>query len=257
MAIDPKIIEMINAEIDGEISAADLRELEKALAVNAEARLFREEVSRICKSMDADDMLEAPSHLSHAILAATESRSRKRNNSRGRGTLVKWFSVPALRLAGAFAAGIILTLSFASSDRIYRGAFHDVTDLVGTIADPPSAPSDRHSLQISRTDVAGLIVAHRSGQILVIDFDLVSRGPVDIVASFADKGIWFNGFAQLESTGTSVAAVPGRVILSMEGKRRYALYLRDDGNKESSIDLQFVSSGTIVHEARLTIGTEK
>jgi hypothetical protein len=80
---------------------------------------------------------------------------------------------------------------------------------------------------------------------------------MDVIAGFAKANVWFNGFAQLESSDTSVAAEPGRVTITMNGKRRYALYLHDPSGKLSVIDLQFVSSGKIVHEARLAADTTK
>jgi hypothetical protein len=106
-------------------------------------------------------------------------------------------------------------------------------------------------ISISHADVAGAISMRKSGNLLVIDFDLVSNGPMEVIAGFAKGDVWFNGFAQLESSDTSVSAGPGRVTIRMKGKRRYALYLHDSSSKLSVIDLQFVSSGRVVHEARL------
>jgi hypothetical protein len=97
----------------------------------------------------------------------------------------------------------------------------------------------------------------KSGHLLVVDFDLVSKRPMDVVAGFAKSDMWFNGFAQLENSGTSVAAEPGRVTIRMDGKRRYALYLNDSGSQDVAIDLQFVSSGSVVHEARLAAAVKK
>ncbi|MDH4049194.1 MAG: hypothetical protein OEW68_15150 [Gammaproteobacteria bacterium] len=252
MTIDQKIVELINADIDGVISVADKGELDAVLATNSEARLYHAELSRLCKDMDSAQAIEPPPHLKHLILALAKP---KRRNARAAASWL--MSIPALRLSAAFAAGVALTLTFVSSDNLSKSAFDDVTGLVGTISESAGESSGKPSIQVSRADITGKIAAHRSGRIVVIDFDLVSRGPVDIIANFADRNIWFNGFAQLESAGTSVAAEPGRVTLRMDGKRRYALYLHDAGSRDATVDLQFVSSGTIVHEAQLDIGTLK
>lgn len=251
MAIEQKIIELINADVDGEISSADKRELDAILASNAESRVFHMELASLCTAMDSFESLEPPPHLRHLIM---DSVRPQRSTAADTRRFSRLLSAPALRFAAAFAAGVILTLSFVSSDNISRHAFEDVTGLVGTMSESGSKLPVGSSISISRADIAGNITSHRSGQILIIDFDLVTHGPVDIVAGFAGQSIWFNGFAQLESVGTSVAAEAGQVTLRMDGKRRYALYLHDAGSGDARIDLKFVSAGTVIHEAQLTFG---
>jgi len=76
------------------------------------------------------------------------------------------------------------------------------------------------------------------------------------VAAFADPDIWFNGFAQLESAGTSVAAENGRVTVHMEGQRRYALYLNNSGQEAASVNLRFYANGQLVYEDDLVFGED-
>jgi hypothetical protein len=254
MAIDQKIVDLINAEIDGQIDASDRRELEAVLATNIEARKFHAEMSLLCTTMDSVESLEPPPHLKHRIM---ESARPKPPKARDAGFLNGLFAAPAMRFAAAFAAGVVLTLSFVSSDDISKTAFDDVAGLVGTMTDSGDLPLNKSNISISRSDVAGTVAYHRSGQLLVIDFDLVSDRPIDIVAGFADRKIWFNGFAQLESRGTTVAAEPGRVTMRVDGKRRCALYLNDAGKKDAQIDLQFVAAGTVIHEAQLVFESTK
>ena len=68
--------------------------------------------------------------------------------------------------------------------------------------------SGADSIQLSLNEIAGSVQLNRSGSIMILDFDLASPGPIEIVASFADRDVWFNGFAQLESSGTTIAAAP-------------------------------------------------
>ena len=88
---------------------------------------------------------------------------------------------------------------------------------------------------------------------MVIDFDLVSSGPVDIVADFSRGDIWFNGFAQLENPGTSVLADVGQVTLRMQGKRRYAVYLHNSSAGPATVNLKFYSAGVLLLEESLRI----
>jgi hypothetical protein len=106
-----------------------------------------------------------------------------------------------------------------NSDELSDRAFSDVTGLVGTISSElPDGPGIQ-STRIDRPEIAGRISLRSSGPLLIVDFDLVSSGPVDIIASYAD-----------------------------EGKRRYALFLHNAGDRNISINLQFMSRGELVYD---------
>jgi len=246
MAIDPKHVELINADIDGEISSADKTELAAILAGSSEVQALHAELSALSESLDKLPGLDSPPHLKHTILASMP-QPQPSQGSDGGGFLQGLFTAPALKYVATFAAGAILTLSLISSDRASQRAFDDVTGLVGTISDPVPGGPGVQTMQISRKEVAGTVTLRSSGPILIVDFDLVSSGPVDIVASYSDQTIWFNGFAQLESSGASISAQSGRVTMQIDGKRRYAVFLHNAGDRDITINLQFVSNGKAIY----------
>ena len=61
----------------------------------------------------------------------------------------------------------------------------------------------------------------------------------------------------MTASGTSVAAQAGSVTLQMDGKRRYALYLNNPGQRPATINLRFTASGDVIHEAQLNYGEAK
>ena len=166
------------------------------------------------------------------------------------GFLESLFLQPALRYTGAFAAGVIVALVIIDSSQVSNQAFDNVTGLVGTMAEPVES-SLASSVNVDELDVAGTVSLRSAGSIMIIDFDLVSRDHIEIEADFRDPSIWFNGFAQLESEGTTVAAADGRVRLGMQGKRRYAVYLHNQRGHATTVNLRFLSDGEVVHEASL------
>jgi hypothetical protein len=244
MAIDPNIVELINADIDGEISPADKDTLEAMMAESPDAQAMHAELSGLSSSLDELPDLDAPPYLIHTIMAEVP-----KNESQDRGDFLRGlFAAPALRYAAMFVAGSVLTLSLVSSDQVSERAFNDVTGLVGTISSEVPVGPGIQTLQIDRTDVAGHITVRSSGPLLIVDFDLVSNGPIDIVASYSDQSVWFNGFAQLESPGASISAETGRISMKINGKRRYALYLHNAGDRNISIHLRFMSDGEVVYD---------
>ena len=248
MTIEQNYFELIQATIDGEIDSADKEMLDAFLEESEEGRAVYRELLALCQSLDGMPQIDPPPHLRHSLMNVAPSKSAARPSP---GVLQRLFSGPALGYVGVFAAGVILTLALLDSGQISRGAFDDVTGLVGTITDSEFVVPEHESISVEQSEVAGTVTLRSAGPILIVDFDLSARQPVEILAGYSDKSIWFNGFAQLESSGTSVAAEEGSVRLRMDGNRRYALYLNNPGQRPATISLQFMAGGQIIHEARL------
>ena len=150
----------------------------------------------------------------------------------------------------------MLTVTILSSDQASRHAFSDVTDLVGTMSDVEIGGtfSRADSMDLTLNELAGTVSLNASGPLMVLDFDLASKNPVEIIATFDDRDMWFNGFAQRESQGTSVAASLGSVTVRMEGQGRYAVYLHNADQDAATVNLRFVAAGETLHEGKLSFG---
>jgi hypothetical protein len=253
MAIEQKYVELINADIDGEISSAAKTELQAFLDSNDEGRALHTELAALCGTLAEVPAEEPPVHLRHVIMNSLPPvRKEKESPSFFRSLLM----LPALRYVGTFAAGVFFTISIVNSSQLTNQAFDDVTGLVGTIAQPINS-SLASAITVSELAIAGTVSLRSAGSLLILDFDLASGNPIEIEADYEDNSVWFNGFAQLESTGTTISADTGRVLLGMEGKRRYALYLHNQGNHQTTIKLRFMADGEVVHEASLAYKPSK
>lgn len=248
MAIDEKYTALINADIDGDIPADEQAELAAFLAESEAGQALQAELRDLCSTLDGEEMLDPPPHMKHVVM---NSLPKAPAETESPGFLRPLFAVPALRYAATFAAGVVMAIAIVDSGQVQQGAFNDVTGLVGTMSDVSDLAPSVDSTIIHKADVAGTITLRRADPILIIDFDLSTKGPIDIVASYDDKSVWFNGFAQLESSGTRISANNGQIRIHFEGKRRYAVYLHNAGSRKLSINLQFFSNGEPVHEAVL------
>lgn len=253
MTIEQKYIDLINADLDGEIEHADKGDLEAFLAENGDARALHADFATLCGTIDSIEAVSPPPHIRHVIMNSVKPTPAKTESP---GILEMLFESPVLKYSATFAAGVLLTLSIASSDKISNQAFDDVTGLVGTISDPISGDLV-HTIAVDNTEVAGQVSLRSTGSMLILDFDLVANSPIEIEADYADRTIWFNGFAQLESSGTTISAKSGSVTLGMEGKRRYAVYLQNGGERGVTVNLRFITGGEVVHEASLKYEPEE
>ena len=252
MAVEQKYTNLINADIDGEISDVDKAELLRFLADSTEGRTLYEELSALCSTLESIEDETPPRHMRYVIMNAVKPmRAREESGRPGfLDSLRAIVAAPALRYATVFAAGVALTLSLANSGKITNNVFNDVAGLVGTVANPVDTKLES-SIDITETAVAGTVYLRSRGPLLVLDFDLVAKGPIEIEANYVDPSIWFNGFAQLESSGTKISAGTGQVTLRMDGKRRFAVYLHNEGSRKTTISLRFISAGQVVHQTSL------
>ena len=260
MNIDAKYLDLINADVDGVLSPDEERELDAYLAGNPAARDLRDELTGLCGQLGTLEQLTPPAHLREQILRNIRSRetARMRLAERIGDVFSMIFGVATLRYAASFAAGVILTYAFISSDQLSKRAFDDITSLVGTMTQPQpmAAVASIDSIQLTLNEIAGTVALRRTGSMLIIDFDLAASNPVEIVAGFADPDIWFNGFAQAERAGTVVSADTGQVTLRMSGQGRYAVYLYNAGRNGGTVKLGFYSSGIMIHEDELDFGKD-
>ena len=247
MTIEQKYTDLINADIDGEISASEKAELQAFLDESAEGQALHDDLSSVCAGLDAAQSEEPPPHVRHVIMNSVNPTPRP---GKSPGFLQILFATPAVKYAVTFAAGVILTLSIVDSDQISNHAFDDVTGLVGTVSDPVNAAL-ASSISVTEPDLAGTVSLRSAESMLILDFDLVAKNHIDIEAIYSDPSIWFNGFGQLESEGTTISAETGRIRLGMNGKRRYAVYLHNQGGRETTVNLRFLADGEVVHEASL------
>lgn len=248
MTIDNKHLDLINADIDGEIGHADKSALDAFLTENDEGRALHAELAMLRDSIESVEAVSPPRHLRHVIMNSVKPTPRKTESP---GFLQVLLATPALKYTATFAAGVILTLSAVSSDQFSNRALDDVTGLVGTIAEPVSG-SLLNRVVVDNAKVTGSVSLRSAGSLLILDFDLVANGPIEIEADYSDRSIWFNGFGQLESSGTSISATTGSVSLGMEGKRRYAVYLHNGGEQRGvTVNLRFVAGEELVHETSL------
>ncbi len=248
MTIEQKYIDLINAEIDGAISDSDRAALHTFLQQDAEGKALHGELTSLSSLLESVAAVEPPPQLSHLIMSSVKPA---RPASASPGLLSALFRMPALTHAATFAAGVFLALSLLNSGQVSNRAFDDVTGLVGTVAAPVDASSLR-KVAIDNPAIAGTVSLRKSGLMLILDFDLTTTRPIEIEADYTDKTIWFNGFAQLpESSSTIISADSGRVRLTAQGKRRFAVYLHNEGGRRTTVKLRFLADGQLLHEAGL------
>ena len=245
--ISERILELINADVDGELRPEDQSELDAALESSAEARAMKSELQKLSNLIDSLPPQQPPRSLGNQILNGIKLPSKMSSFS-----LSSWFSSFQPATAGfAFAAGLLMTVGFYefSAERVTSG---DSASMVGTmIAGQGSGPELlTNNMYLKGDGFAGTISLRESSGIYVLNFDLESETSTEVMVGLDRTGFEFGGFAEIQSDENrvfeSVTMSGGALRVVNQGRQQFAVFLREDGAgkpaQPESISIDFSSS---------------
>jgi hypothetical protein len=192
---DPGYIELIHAEIDGELDAQQRAELARRLLANPEARAQRDDLQRLCKSLEALEAAEPPPQLLESVLAALPHSAP--------GSARSWWADPRWRYAAMFAGVLVAAaVVFETVDRTRNPG----SEAAGTMATHLRGPVD--SVRLGNGPVLGQVSLYRDGAGLSLGLELVASAPVDVLIASGGHTLRVNGLGRPEGSGMRPTAVP-------------------------------------------------
>jgi len=210
--------ELIQADLDGELPAAERAELARRLLQDPEARRLHDELRRTHALLRGVSPAQPPAGLRPAILASIGLSSRSTTPGSGGGG--RW---PALRLAAAIVGGLVVAgIGYTLLDAGQPG-----TDLQGSLgaAIPATAggqaatSADQASFQAEGIEARATL--RRSGAGMRLDLELGGTIPYEVVATFDPESgayVGADGDATIaRGNGTVVIqAQPGGPVRTLE-----------------------------------------
>ena len=251
---DGRVLELIHAELDGELDADGRAELERALLASPEARAVRDDLRRVTQALERLAPVEAPADLRAAVVAAVrpsngrviEFRQARRAAIGGRRAALHY----GLALAAGVVVGVIGLALLQTPDHEF-----DASQLAGTMGRHAPLPpgSALASVAVQTPEIRGSVALHQSQGLWVLEFDLASEAPVAVSASYDARAIRLNGLAQADAGVVSLAAAPGQVGFVNQGSQRFAVFLQPLVGEQGSIQLSFEAAGRVLHAATLQV----
>lgn len=251
---DDRLNELLNAELDGELDGAGQLELERKLASSPEARVRRDELRRVVDALSHLKQVEPPADLRDAIGAAL----RPGAPAAAKVVAFRGVARPQRRwvpYVGALAAGVALGAIGLSFYEAPRPDF-DAASLAGTMADPAhrSLGQVLDRVELDSGSVRGSASLHEADGLWVVEFDLQTDRPVEVLATYDGTLVRLQGFVRPEPTSESVLAGPGRLSFVNEGTQRAAIYLRPADAASGQVRLVFQAPGAEATEVVLDAG---
>lgn len=232
--MDEKYLELIHAELDGELPDRERAELSRYLLANPEARAFREELRNVCAALSRIEQVEPPRGLKESILEAVAAHApaQGRTVSRQAGQAPR-----LLRYAAAFAGGLLVSAIAFQVGFESRGGI-DVADLVGTMAGSGDTSASRRidSMRVDHQRLAGDVSLYSAGTALVLTFDVAPQQATEVVVITDGR--------------------EERISWNAAGKSqplRHAIALGEIDQAGRFVTVRFMAGGEIVHEGILEV----
>jgi hypothetical protein len=243
--IDDKLIELINAEIDGELSDEERNQLQQQLVKNPDARAMHKDLLQLNRALAPLGNLSPPGQIRENILNAVAPNNRS-FITRLIEALLPTTAIP--RYALAFVGGIVFGFGALQLGDGYRTDM-DSGQFVGTMTDYGSLPdaisADDISLELEQ--ISGSVRMHQIGSMLIVEFDMNSQNAVKVVTEYRGSSIEFRGFSLKENELSSFVAYNESINLIAKGNHRYSVFLQKRQPGETSINIRFLADGEIFH----------
>ena len=196
--MNDRVIDLVNADIDGELSGPERAELNRVLLADPAVRALRAELVRTCGALDALEPVDVPADLHESIMAALPAPPAPRAE-RDRFRVLRQ---PAFRYAAAFAGGLLAS-ALAFQAGVLRQDGLDSKDLSGTIVNVASDPS---RIEVALPDVHGAITLEGTAAAPVVQTHLVTSRPIVVVARSAGRQVRLEGFAATQDAPVEMSA---------------------------------------------------
>jgi len=221
---------LINAEIDGELDAVKRAELARALLSDPQARALRDDLRRLCQTLDALEPVEPPAGLRQSILAALPQQTRKfRGFVFGSGAATAAWRQAAM-LAGVLISGALLF-------ELVRSPAPEPTEVVGTIALAPAATLI-DTVQLNGP-VSGRLSLYRDRAMLALQFEVSASTPVEVQVASEGHVLQIGGLGLGGPGGDNAAG--SRPAVPLPGVPMHG----------QSVDVTFLSGGHPIGGASL------
>jgi hypothetical protein len=217
-----RLLELVQAELDGELSVPERAELARLLLQDPGARRLQGELRTTDRLLRDIAQAEPPPELRSAILAGAAQQSGRPRIRRltGHG----W---PGYRMAAVILGGLLIVgLSYLVSDGNAPGR-----NLQGSLN--RIAP---HELSLQSEGASLGASLHRRGETLRLELDLLTNVPCEVIARIDPAATTFvarTGEAKLAAAKDQISVQPGigrqHLVLEFAGAGLIQLQLRSGG----------------------------
>ncbi|NIR50163.1 hypothetical protein GWO43_16800 [candidate division KSB1 bacterium] len=256
--IDQKYLELINKDVDGNISSSEKSKLEAYLVDNPKARKIHRELIQLSKMLNQMEDVPPNPNLKKGVLNSIQVNKYAKKKTRS--TFGSRLRSPNWRLnynlAVSFAAGLVLgLLVFAILNQSLNKlrSFND-PELIGSIVLKDVAsklePVDR--VQIKENGVSATFETLVAQDVVLLEASVTTPPNTDMALEFEDADLHFRSFSQSKDAHTNLELLKNRLELRNTGQNEYLFVFDDRSSDISSLTVEIYIDDFEFHETVLT-----
>jgi hypothetical protein len=246
--MDEKYIELINREIDNEITPDEKVRLHYHLAESKTAQGYYEEMKLTCESLNRiNDPLPSENLKKQIVNSIDFNRYTPKPAKAHAWNLNRIFS---LRTAYTFAAGLIAGIIIYSLFTMNSGNIPP-DEVSGTIGVATKAVTVKE-IPINLPSLKGNIAVQEQGSNFRFIIYSSSSQPVDFIISYPDE-VQFESIKPAKTGDIKIFSGKNYIKTSISGSQQYTLMFSSTGSVPSPVHLSLVQSGNTIYECNLTL----
>jgi hypothetical protein len=257
MTSEERFWELVNREVDQELTPSEEQELENCLANHPQWAIRRAELAELTKIMSGSEEGEVPADMKGNILKALPGRTSHRSAVMVfRPSIRGIWSGLGLRYVYAFSGGAVVgACLIALVIRTGPATFPiDNGNLTGTIV--LGSLNDKltkvNRMTIDQGIASGSIDVAVSDQLVVMRLELVSDLPVELTVEFEQDAMVMTGFNRSGNDDTPIAIGEHGVGLTHTGTVRYDLIWTKIGTDSTTIRVKLLAD-ELIYDQKLVI----
>lgn len=232
--IDPRTLELIHAELDGELDAIARAELEHRLASDPQAAIEREQLQRMAASLARLPVIDAPAGLRqrwHAPRPVAQGTTGHASPVR-HGARRSWLR-PAIGLAAGLLAVAVLLQWGAGG-----GLDQDTRQMVGTLGGAPAAVAGSQEVALQGQGLEGSVALAPTDAGWDLVFKLQSADTLAVSATYDPAALRLLGYDRKGAGGQPPASSPGKIAFESNGAQHLSLHLQPEEGGQVRIRIQ-------------------
>ena len=259
--VDQHVQQLLNGSIDGDLSAAEQKELDHLLTSSQSVHDLNNELRTVAHLLDDLPEIEPPQYLQDTIerqvgLPVQSGKAADRDRFLG-----AWLNANWLRTGLALAAGVVLTVG------VYEMGFEpipagDTANMTGTIA--PNGPANNQGVLLDRIQLDSEVLNGRvelrvNDDLFTLDVKLKSDIPSEVVVNFGGRGLEFDSVNSRQNTADTVSILGGSIRLASNGEQHYLLNLRRVPGTESvaaPLELDVFANSQLIKQGILSFSQQ-
>jgi xanthosine utilization system XapX-like protein len=254
-----RLEELLNKEIDGIATPAEVAELNAYVQAHPDAKQLREDLHRLSAVLRNVEELEPPSGLQSDIMAAVP---QGRTGAQSRLSILTWVrdlieTRTKFEYAYAFAAGMIIGIALYSLMEVQTSAPPDTASLAGSIllnnATLSLKDGPGFEIHLTEEEVQAKVSTKHSEGLVIVDVGLSSQRELSLLLQFDEKILRFKGYSQARTIPANITSRGNGLVMTSVGENHYILIFERTTTEALTVGFVLESSGHKLYEEAVQI----